>query len=323
MKKILSFFLVLLGVANAAVFAEEDHSTHSGYKLEANWMGEAQLTSTNVTELVRIVEYATNSRNSGAEPEDVEIFQQDIDNYSLLYNWNNSEEGIAVFILPSGTVISDKKQTKLNRIVNDQKSKTIETISRPESLSNLTPEQVDLLLTHVYHTNYVFAEDWQNVVTNAVVEIDYYNVTFGENPSCDIPFDIGASFSRDCTASWSVTGTVSTEAKIEFAAVVKAAAGINVETSATVSGSATQTVTLSSNVTVPPRTVVYIDAKVVSTIPCYKTETAAFYFNCPECPLHGNGPYTYREDYNYVEGEAIGFKATGFVLRPESMSPCV
>lgn len=64
MKTKLSFFLVLLGVANAAVFAEEDHTTHSGYKLEANWMGQAQLTSTNVVEVAKLADYRTNSRCS-------------------------------------------------------------------------------------------------------------------------------------------------------------------------------------------------------------------------------------------------------------------
>ena len=64
MKKILSFFLVLLGVASAAVFAEEDHTTHSGYKLEANWMGEAQLTSTNVIEIEKVTQTETNGRCS-------------------------------------------------------------------------------------------------------------------------------------------------------------------------------------------------------------------------------------------------------------------
>lgn len=64
MKTKLSFFLVLLGVANAAVFAEEDHSTHSGYKLEANWMGQAQLTSTNVIEIEKVTQTETNGRCS-------------------------------------------------------------------------------------------------------------------------------------------------------------------------------------------------------------------------------------------------------------------
>lgn len=64
MKTKLSFFLVLLGVANAAVFAEEDHTTHSGYKLEANWMGQAQLTSTNVIEIEKVTQTETNGRCS-------------------------------------------------------------------------------------------------------------------------------------------------------------------------------------------------------------------------------------------------------------------
>lgn len=64
MKTKLSFFLVLLGVANAAVFAEEDHSTHSGYSIELNWMGQVQFTSTNVVEVAKLADYRTNSRCS-------------------------------------------------------------------------------------------------------------------------------------------------------------------------------------------------------------------------------------------------------------------
>ena len=64
MKTELSFFLVLLGVANAAVFAEEDHSTHSGYSIELNWMGQVQFTSTNVVEVAKLADYRTNSRCS-------------------------------------------------------------------------------------------------------------------------------------------------------------------------------------------------------------------------------------------------------------------
>jgi hypothetical protein len=323
MKKILSFFLVLLGVANAAVFAMQDHSTHSGYSVMPDWMGQAQLTSANVTELVRTVEYATNSRNSGAEPEDVEIFQQDIDNYSLLYNWNNSEEGIADFILPSGTVISDKKQTKLNRIVNDQKSKTIDTISRPESLSNLTPEQVDVLLAHVYHDDYEWSENWENTVTNTIVNAFTFDSVFDRNVSCNVMGGLHRTFSQEFTASWSVTGTVGISAMLEFAAVIKANAGINVQTSSTLSGSTTQTIEITADSTVPPRTEVTIEAVVEEKTQSRKTETAGFYFACPCCPLHGDTEYTYTEGYNCVEGEACGYTSAGFITSSKNLPPCV
>lgn len=55
--------MVLLGIANATVFAI-DHTTHSGYKVELDWMGQAQFTSTNVIVLEIVTETATNSRCS-------------------------------------------------------------------------------------------------------------------------------------------------------------------------------------------------------------------------------------------------------------------